>query len=76
MSITHKQYVYHFEYPINSIDVRVISEFQFEFMRTVIDFYESPLSLDGYMTKPIGSSLYNYETSLRLLKDHFPEELI
>ncbi len=71
------QYVYHFNYPINSIDVRLIDDKQFQLIKELYHFYKKPndseLSPDQ-ITKH--ATWLNMAQAERILNEHFPEELI
>lgn len=63
------QYVYHFKYPTNSIDVRRITKYEMEFVQL------SYKLLLGY--RKLGLvPLTNGRRAEQLLYDHFPEYLI
>lgn len=70
------RYVYHFCYPMNSIDVRKVKDEQMQQCRDIVDFYEAPFDASGYVNRPDGADLLNYEKIKKMFKDHFPEELI
>lgn len=63
------QYVYHFQYPTNSIDVRRITKYEMEFVRKT---YKLLLEYRKLELVP----LTNGRRAEQLLSDHFPEYLI
>lgn len=59
------QYVYHFQHPVNSIDVRKISEEELQFCL-------SSYRLELYA----GCKSIHFKSAEKLLRDHFPEHII
>lgn len=71
----YQQYVYHFEFPMNSIDVRCITT---EEKTLLLNLSKAqPETEDGFSTK--GYYFYtknNREIAKQVLTEHFPEEII
>lgn len=63
------QYVYHFQYPTNSIDVRRITKYEMEFLRRT---YKLLLEYRKLGREPLANGI----RAEQLLSDHFPEYLI
>lgn len=70
------RYVYHFHFPINSIDVRKITEEEMQTCKIILDFYNQDFDPFGYVDFPPGATLENYDRIKKMFKEHFPEELI
>ncbi|WXB47716.1 hypothetical protein WCWAEYFT_CDS0014 [Vibrio phage VB_VaC_TDDLMA] len=69
------QYVYHFDYPMNSIDVRCITKEQFKLIKTIYYTLKHPaaeMPVDVFQN----ITTFNQEQAERILKEHFPEEFI
>lgn len=69
------QYVYHFDYPMNSIDVRCITKEQ---LNLVKGLYHAFTDQDETMSDEVFQNIttFNREQAERILKEHFQEELI
>lgn len=69
------RYVYHFDYPTNSIDVRCITKEQ---LNLVKGLYHAFRYQDETMSDEVfqNITIFNQSQAERILKEHFPEELI
>jgi hypothetical protein len=57
------QYVYHFHYPMNSVDVRTITSEELEYLTILFD---NPDPETEHFQE-------TFNTILKMFKDHFPE---
>jgi len=78
MSSDYTQYVYHFEHPINSIDVRKIDDNDIAFLKFIYEEYEQPVKnkIKKYGVRNQYLTEHNYKTAKRLLREHFLEYLL
>ncbi|UOK16936.1 hypothetical protein [Vibrio phage phiKT1024] len=69
------QYVYHFDYPMNSIDVRCITKEQ---LKLIKDIYHTVKYPGDSMANEVfqNITIFNQTQAERILNEHFPEELI
>lgn len=73
--VRYVQYVYHFEWPVNSIDVRIITDKEMKFIKDLYNILINPndsISMNLFQT----STEHNIKQAERILREHFPEELI